>query len=428
MRCVACSRFSTRRLRLALPIGALAAVMPAAAGVLTWPGAAPCNATLQDCIESAAADDVVEIASDGPINESIEIFGKSLTLRPAAGFAPVLQGGPFSDVIDAFGADTPVVISIEGMTVRDGSITAYQGGSGAFGVIIRDNVIEADALDANLTAIRIRTFGATPTGSVEFLIYNNEIRLGFLGIDDIAAIGVDDLPGQTAGLIMGNRILNGGPGSTYSAINIHNGSGVANFDLRYNRIEASGYNGGILLDQDDAAGAMTARVLNNLVTGTVDVTGPQPGAISLRANAGSIDATVSNNTLAGNDTGFIASVGTGASLSGVLANTLVADNADRGVIIGAAAAANFSNEHNLVFGNGADDFTPGPGTIQADPLFAGAGDFHPQQGSPVRDAGNTAFAADLDTDLDGALRVVGTAVDIGAWELSDTIFADDFDA
>jgi hypothetical protein len=427
MRCIARSSFSARRFRLVLPVAALAAVMPASAEVLTWPGPPPCNATLQGCIEGAAADDIVEIASNGPIAESVEIFGKSLTLRPAAGFAPVFEGAPSLDVIQAFGADTPVTVSIEGMTVRDGFIGAYQTGSGAFGAIIRDNVIEADGLGGNLTGIEISALGSTPTGPLQFLIYNNEIRLGFLGFDDISAIGVDDLPGQTAGLIMANTILDGGPESTLSAIRIRNASGTADFDLRHNRIEASGYNGGILIDQDDAAGVMTARVFNNLVTGSVDSMGPQPGAISLRAHAGSLDATVLSNTLAGNDTGFIASVGAGASLSGVLANTLVAGNAARGVILGDAAAANFSNEHNLVFGNGSDDFTPGPGTITADPLFVGAGDFHPQQGSPVRDAGNTAFAADLDFDLDGAPRVVGPAIDIGAWELADAIFADGFE-
>jgi hypothetical protein len=171
---------------------------------------------------------------------------------------------------------------------------------------------------------------------------------------------------------------------------------------------------------------MTARVFNNLVTGSLDINGPQPGAIVLRADAGNLDATVLNNTLAGNATGFAARVGAGASLTGVLANTIVADSTNRGVRID--AAAQFSNEHNLVFGNGSDDFTPGPGTILADPRFVGGGDFHPLPNSPVRDAGNTALVADIDFDLDGAARVLGPEVDIGVFELSDRIFADGFDA
>ncbi len=411
---------------LALPI-ALAAAMPAAASVRSWPGLSPCNTTLQACISATTAGDIVEVASNGPITESVEIFHKSLTLRAATGFSPVFQNASSLNAITAIGGDTAATDTIEGMTVRGEFIIAYQGGSGAFSVQIKNNIIETVGLDSNFTAIKVSTLGPAPTGPVDLVISNNEIGLGFLVGDDISAIGIDDLPGQTTGLIMGNTVLSGGTASTRSAIAIHNGTGTAEFDVRYNRVTASGYNGGILLSQDSASGTLTARILNNLMTGSIDYTGPQPGAISLLANAGSLQATVLNNTLAGNATGFIASVASGATLSGVLANTVVANNANRGVVIGATAAAGFSNESNLVFANGSNDFNPGPGTVQADPKFVGAGNYHPRNDSPVRDAGITALATDLPVDLDGAPRVVGLAIDIGAWELSDSIFANGFD-
>jgi hypothetical protein len=295
-------------------------------------------------------------------------------------------------------------------------------------VTIRGNLIEAEGLDSNRTAIRVTTFGSTPTGPVNFAIIDNDVRLGFLQGDDIAAVGVEDLPGATIGVIEGNAIDNGGTWSTLSAIHVRNGVGNANMQVRHNRITATGYNGGIMLVQDDPAGTLDARVFDNLVTGTVGVTGPQPGAISLLATAGTLHADVLSNTLADNDTGFVASAAAGASVDGVLANTVVADNVTHGVVIGASVTGGFTNEHNLVFGNGPSDFTAGPGTVQADPSFAGAGDFRPRGDSPVRDAGNTAFAAGISTDLDGAPRVVGPAIDIGAWEIGDSIFADGFDA
>jgi hypothetical protein len=425
-RIVRLSRFDRTLQRLVAV--AIFAAMPAASSALTWPGPAPCNTTLQACIEGAADGDVLEVATDGPIAESVEIFAKNLTLRPAEGFTPVFEGMPSLDAIEAFGADTPVTVSIEGMTVRGGFIRVYQRGSGAFTATIRGNVIEADALDFDLEAIGVSTFGSAATGPVGFLIYDNEIRFGFLGGDVVSAIDIDDLPGDTFGLIIANRVVGGGPSSVSHAIRIRNGIGSADIEATHNRIEATGYNGGFLIEQDDAGGTMTARVFNNLVTGSLDINGPQPGAIVLRADAGSLDATVLNNTLAGNATGFAASVGAAASLTGVLANTIVAGNTNRGVKIDAAAAAHFSNEHNLVFGNGSDDFTPGPGTILADPRFVGGGDFHPVANSPVRDAGNTSLATDIDVDLDGSPRVLGAEIDIGAWELSEQIFADGFDA
>ncbi|HEU4665562.1 MAG TPA: hypothetical protein VFS55_16150, partial [Dokdonella sp.] len=62
-----------------LTLAALLAVAPAGAATRTWPGPAPCASTLQACIAGADAGDVVEVASDGPIAESLEIQGKSLT-------------------------------------------------------------------------------------------------------------------------------------------------------------------------------------------------------------------------------------------------------------------------------------------------------------------------------------------------------------
>jgi hypothetical protein len=340
----------------------------------------------------------------------------------------VFEGMPSLDAIEAFGADSPVTVRIEGMTVRDGLIRVYQRGSGAFQATISGNVIEADALDLSLTAIGVSTFGAAPTGPVAFLIYDNTVRYGFLGGDDVSAIEIDDLPGDTVGFIIANRVLGGGPSSTYHAVRIENAVGTADIEVRHNLIEAAGYNGGFLIQQSGDSGAMTARVYNNLVTGSLDINGPQPGAIALRVEAGSLDARVLNNTLAGNATGFVTSVAPGASLTGVLANTIVADSAHVGVRIDADPAAQFTNEHNLVFNNGSDDFTPGPGTIEADPRFVGGGDFHPLASSPVRDAGNTALAADIEVDLDGSARIVGAGIDIGAWELGEHIFTDGFDA
>lgn len=421
----------SRWFRVSVPLTLFTMVCsPATAGTTTWtwPGPSPCNTTLQACIDHASSGEIVQVASNGPIAESIAIMGKSLNLRAASGFSPVFAGGAFTNAINAFGSNTLVGIVIEGMIVREGTITAYQGGSGPFYVNIRDNVIEADGLDANRTGIAIRPFGSNPTGETYFSIVGNEINLGFLEGDDIAAIGVDDLVGPTTGIIDGNAILGGGTFSTLGAIRMRNGAGTADVEVRYNRIAASGYNGGIVLVQDSPAGMFDARVVNNLVTGTIGITGPQPGAISLLATAGSLHAAVLSNTLAGNDTGFIATASASASLTGVLANTLVADNSLHGVVIGAAIAAGFANDHNLVFGNGADDFTAGPGTVHADPLFVGAGNLHPRANSPVRDAGNTAWTTGILTDLDGAPRVIGTAVDIGAWELTDSIFRDGFDA
>jgi hypothetical protein len=156
--------------------------------------------------------------------------------------------------------------------------------------------------------------------------------------------------------------------------------------------------------------------------------GLQPGAVSVLVTAGSGELLVANNTLAGNDTGFFAKAAAGASLEGMFANNIIAGNSRKGVVIDALVEPMFGNDHNLVFGNADDDFVPGPGTLLVDPLFVGAGDYHLQRTTPARDAGNdTHVPLDVTTDLDGAMRIIGTAVDIGAYERPDSIFADGFD-
>jgi hypothetical protein len=396
--------------------------------VLTWPGSPACQATLQACIDAAEAGDVVEIATDGPIGDIIQIFGKSLTLRPAAGFQPVFQPVQFNNAINLFGADVPVSIVVEGMIVRDATIDAYQAGSGAFDVSIRGNRIEAQGLDANRTAISVAPFGASPTGPVHFELLDNDIALGFLSGDDISAVGIDDLAGATSGSITGNLVGTGGTMSTYAAIRVHNAVGALDLDVLANRIDAEGYNGGIAITQDDSSGTLAARVANNLVIGTDYVMGVQPGAVSVLVAAGSGELLVANNTLADNDTGLFAKAAPGASLEGVFANNIVAGNSRKGMVIDALVETTFGNEHNLVSGNADDDYVPGPGTLFVDPLFVGAGDYHLQRTTPARDAGNDLHVpAGITTDLDGSARIIGTAVDIGAYERPDSIFADGFE-
>ena len=56
---------------------------PASAATRTWSGpASPCGSTLQGCINGASPGDIVEVATNVPINEDLTI-DKSLTLKGA---------------------------------------------------------------------------------------------------------------------------------------------------------------------------------------------------------------------------------------------------------------------------------------------------------------------------------------------------------
>lgn len=72
---------------------------------------APCNVgTLQACISGAGAGDVVEIATNAPVGEDLTV-DRSLTLRPAAGYAPTIAGN-FQFIQSAASAATIVVDSL----------------------------------------------------------------------------------------------------------------------------------------------------------------------------------------------------------------------------------------------------------------------------------------------------------------------------
>jgi hypothetical protein len=67
------------------------------------------------------------------------------------------------------------------------------------------------------------------------------------------------------------------------------------------------------------------------------------------------------------------------------------------------------------------------GTLHVHPAFVGNGDFHLAASSPLIDAGINDPAGGLaPLDLDGAPRVDGTMVDLGAYE-SSYIFSSGFD-
>ncbi len=115
--------------------------------------------------------------------------------------------------------------------------------------------------------------------------------------------------------------------------------------------------------------------------------------------------TVTNNTIASNTGGGLDSwSGSPLITNCILWGNLVADD-----LVG--ASANYSDV-------GTGNTGGGTGNISADPKFVDPanGDFHLQAGSPCIDAG-TDLAPELpDTDLDGNPRIVGVAVDMGAYE------------
>jgi hypothetical protein len=162
-------------------------------------------------------------------------------------------------------------------------------------------------------------------------------------------------------------------------------------------------------------------VADNVVTGAF---GFAPGVYSFRGSATIVNTTVAGNTQA--DLAFEWGGIHGAESTVTVVNSIVRGNSPGNVTldVGSMTVTN-SNVAGL------HPAYAGGGNVDVDPLFVGAGDYRLQASSPVRDLG-VASALPADTyDLDGdgdvtekvpdlglGSRVVGSAPDLGAYELA----------
>lgn len=390
---------------------ALLLATPAIAAALTWPGVPPCNATLQACIDAAASQDIVEIATNGPIDESPRIE-MSLTLRAADGFRPVFRA--LNSVFALADGNGDKTITIEGLTLENGSIHAQQNGTGVFTISILNNVLNISS-PTFVDAIRVGLGGSRPAvGNMIFNVSGNSITVDVEPTEQLSAITAVFSRGSTnTGIIARNAIFQRG-GNQTAAIAVFNADSSLAVDLIANHVAGTNVDYGIRFAQP-AGGNLMARIINNLLTGQADQTGMLLG-LSLRVSGGTGHFEVINNTIADNERGLAVSarVDLGAVLTGFAANNIIAFNREYGVLI---EEDTFENRSNLVFGNGFDSFIPGPGTLVSDPEFVAPADYHLRPSSPAFDSGNSAdVPAEVTIDLDGNPRIVRRAVDRGAFE------------
>jgi len=218
---------------------------------------------------------------------------------------------------------------------------------------------------------------------------------------------------------------------------------ISNNVIAHNR--AGSYGGGM------ECYASSPQISNNKFIGNACPGFGGGGAISIFTMGGNASPLVINNAILANTTrsgGNTAGGGVYCSFSTspqIINNTLAGNMADRGGGIYSesprATIANnliaFGNSgivallsgttNNCIYGNAAGDFT-GVGTngnFSADPYLSTnlrLGDVHLLPGSPCRDAGDSSLANTNWVDIDGQLRIQGTAVDVGADESDGTVF------
>jgi len=419
------SRALGRVARLISPLAAaasLAGPLPAARAdfpiLHPWPDISfPCDTTLQACVSGVNPGEGILIETDGPIDESITI-DKSLTLRADSGFQPLFSANQSVSAVFT-GADGHT-IDIEGLWFDAGAILVNQAASGPLTALVVHNRL-VSSFSNGTPAIELRTGGTDPVGSITFELSDNTMSVP--AGDHQTGIHVESSNGSDCtGRIAGNVIEMKGS-SDGAAILVSNPAGASlSTDVIANEILGAAFDRGIAVLQGSATGSSDVRILDNLVIGQGGEIGG-PGAIAFSGSAGTLTATVVNNTVVKGEDGIQGTASGSGTVEGLVANNLVSDNSHSGIQIDAALTDTLLNRNNLIFANGSDLFMPGPGTITDDPLFVDPhDDNHLKPGSPAIDAGDDSAvpATDIDgkavTDLDGNPRIQGSHVDIGAYE------------
>jgi len=405
----------SRRLTVAAVLAVmLTAVQPLGAATLTYPGAAPCNTTLQACIDAAIAGDVVEIATSTPIAES-PLIGKSLTLRSAAGYEATLADGEYLNVTVSGGVSATVVV--EHLRLVRGVVMVINAGTGAVTATV-DHVTVDQSFTTN------PTFGLSnySTGTLSVTLSNStaDVPTPYSG-GSVSAVHVyQQAAGTLTARILHNTFTVNGTGD-YGVIHIGDISGVLHADVIGNSITGTDFNMGIWF-YESGTGSMSGRVVNNLVVGQSDYSG-SPAAISILAyeETSTVAVEVVNNTVVDGETGIVFSGPSGGSgaFSGRVVNNIVS-GCDGSIFIDELYTASVPNSHNLIFGDSHSGFTPGPETWWVNPGFVGGSDFHLLPTSfAVNTGSNAAVPGDVTTDLDGMPRIFEGAVDRGAYELQE---------
>jgi hypothetical protein len=388
----------------------LAAVGPGAtAATHTWSGpASPCGSTVQGCIDGASAGDIVRIATNTPILENLTI-DKSLTLRAAAGFSPLLDGTRAISILNP--SPRASIIVVEGLTFTQGMIRASQQSENPFDVSLRSLTFR----DVPLTGIEISTGTQPLYGPCTFSITDNELTLvrqnSFSQKTAIKIFNEDAV--SVRGVIRGNRIDHYA-GGQMGAIGLYNIRHNLEVDVIGNDIRGSNYNNGVMAFQY-GSGTSKFRYLDNLVVGEKAQAGAT-GSLVVYVTRGASDCEIVNNTVADGDDGIRVS-GVADSLSGVVANNIVSNMA----ILGMSLDPQAEERNNLIHNSEMFEFVPGSGTLLQDPVFVAPSNYRLRSASPARNAGDDASVpGDLLVDLDGLPRRIGH-VDMGAYESTVTV-------
>lgn len=407
------TRMSTMRWILLL-LTSIGSVAPAAT-VWTWPGAAPCHQTLNDCLASAQAGDTVQIAGRQTISTA-------LSLNAAVSIVAMPGGEGFFDV-DAnhfvrLPGTAPWTMTLRGLRFRRGTLSIRVQGTQPGTLVLEQltMVQEATGATRQLTLLPEQTSSALTAVLVRNSSFESGTQSGaFTSILAFASnSGALHLTLEDCRFFPENVAMTP---TTHSALTI---ASPAEFELVFRRNQvlrartlSRGFASGVALNST-GGGTSRALIHDNLLLLDGDAGVGGTGVLA----QGPIELRVLNNTIDFAYNGLAL----GAQVTGRIDNNIFSQ-AFRWHD-GPAPASNFQIRSNLVFGmlNPSNWAIPS-GTVTGDPQLTSAGMLRP--GSPAINAGSNAARSEAGPGAQPAPealdvlrkpRIANAQIDIGAVE------------
>ena len=401
----------------------LGTALGAQAADRSYPGAAPCDTTLQACIDGADSGDRILLQTNDYIAEDVVIH-KSLTL------AAELTVQPSVRTVIARASTASVEATVLGLTSLGGPSRVsglLEPGGGNLLLTVHDSTLVGTGWNSALEIVTSSQEGNYGFAQAQFR--GNAITqsgMGDLCAPGIGVIGFGPLVGAS---ILRNEVTANELGQC-AAITLYDAgmtldaqvgaSLAAHAEVRHNIVRGSGADAGILVRNSLEGGQMRASVVGNLVTGN----GFDAGLKAVADNAEAlVDVRLVHNTVVGARRGVFATADTGrdANVIGVVANNLFARHAGGGLDL--QHVPGLADHHNLIFASptppGARPY--GPATRHGNPSFVNEAsrDYRLRANSDAIDQGDNDDAGAIyvpdGLDLDGQPRRV-RVVDMGAYE------------
>lgn len=386
---------------------------------LLFPG---CGATIQECIDHTPDGGVLRLATNGPIDEDLEIT-RSLALVAAPGFRPVFT--PFSIIFASSPGTGDAALTLRGLTWEPAGSTSVvrvrHEGTGRYDVTLRDNAflgVQGSGLDS---LVEVTSFSSPPAarGPLLLSVRGNTFRLPAGTVWPLSL----SLTGATDGIaVVEDNTIDTADTGQPGAIDFYHAEGDFLFYAIHNVVRtANPQQTAINIYQTgNGTGRTTARVFGNLLRG---IDGGLRFGTALYAEHGTIDLLVAHNTIL--DANYRAVQVGGRDDFGAQASGTIANNVLVGSQHGDVGIHQFTDRvretNNMITSTDSEEIPtpPGPYTIVVTEAgFVADDDFHLTPTSPGINAADPAYTpAELFFDLDGNPRLAGPAADLGAYEL-----------